>query len=41
MILEPFRITGKVAVVTGKVLEVDGGTIASSWPFPIPNGLQG
>lgn len=27
--------------VTGKVLEVDGGTIASSWPFPIPNGLEG
>jgi 7-alpha-hydroxysteroid dehydrogenase len=27
--------------ITGKVLEVDGGTIASSWPFPIPNGLEG
>jgi 7-alpha-hydroxysteroid dehydrogenase len=26
--------------VTGKVLEVDGGTIASSWPFPIPSGLE-
>lgn len=26
--------------VTGKVLEVDGGTIASSWPYKIPNGLD-
>lgn len=27
------------AWVTGKVLEVDGGTIASSWPLKIPSGL--
>jgi 7-alpha-hydroxysteroid dehydrogenase len=25
--------------VTGKVLEVDGGTIASNWPFKVPGGL--
>ncbi len=25
--------------VTGKVLQVDGGTIASNWPFKMPNGL--
>lgn len=25
--------------VTGKVIEVDGGTIATNWPFPIPGGL--
>jgi 7-alpha-hydroxysteroid dehydrogenase len=25
--------------VTGKVLEVDGGTIASNWPIKIPTGL--
>jgi 7-alpha-hydroxysteroid dehydrogenase len=25
--------------ITGKVLEVDGGTIATNWPFPIPSGL--
>jgi len=25
--------------VTGKVLEVDGGAVASVWPFPIPSGL--
>ncbi len=27
--------------VTGKVLEVDGGTIASNWPFKVPGGLEG
>ncbi len=27
--------------VTGKVLEVDGGTVASNWPFTMPSGLQG
>jgi 7-alpha-hydroxysteroid dehydrogenase len=27
------------AWITGKVLEVDGGTIASNWPFKIPGGL--
>ena len=27
--------------VTGKSLEVDGGTIASNWPFAMPSGLQG
>ena len=26
--------------VTGKVLEVDGGTIASNWPMKIPGGLD-
>lgn len=26
--------------ITGKVLEVDGGTIASNWPFKIPGGLS-
>lgn len=25
--------------VTGKVLEVDGGTVASNWPYKIPGGL--
>jgi 7-alpha-hydroxysteroid dehydrogenase len=25
--------------ITGKVLEVDGGTVASNWPYKIPNGL--
>jgi 7-alpha-hydroxysteroid dehydrogenase len=25
--------------VTGKVFEVDGGTIASNWPFKMPTGL--
>ena len=25
--------------VTGKIFEVDGGTIASNWPFKIPTGL--
>lgn len=28
------------AWVSGKVLEVDGGTIASNWPYKIPNGLD-
>jgi 7-alpha-hydroxysteroid dehydrogenase len=27
--------------VTGKVLEVDGGTVASNWPFKMPSGLSG
>ena len=27
--------------VTGKVLEVDGGTVDSSWPFSMPSGLSG
>lgn len=27
--------------VTGKNLEVDGGTIASNWPFSMPSGLSG
>ena len=26
--------------VTGKVVEVDGGTTATNWPFPIPGGLD-
>lgn len=26
--------------VTGKVLEVDGGTVASNWPYKIPSGLE-
>ncbi len=25
--------------VTGKVLEVDGGAIRSTWPWTIPSGL--
>ncbi len=25
--------------VTGKILEIDGGTIASNWPFKMPTGL--
>lgn len=25
--------------ITGKVLEADGGTVASNWPFVIPGGL--
>jgi 7-alpha-hydroxysteroid dehydrogenase len=25
--------------ITGKVLEVDGGTVGTNWPFPIPSGL--
>jgi len=27
--------------VTGKVLEVDGGTVDSNWPFQMPSGLSG
>jgi 7-alpha-hydroxysteroid dehydrogenase len=27
--------------VTGKVLEVDGGTVDSNWPFTMPSGLGG
>jgi len=27
--------------VTGKVLEVDGGTVDSNWPFAMPSGLSG
>jgi 7-alpha-hydroxysteroid dehydrogenase len=27
--------------VTGKVLEVDGGTVDSNWPFTMPSGLSG
>lgn len=27
--------------VTGKSLEVDGGTVASNWPFAMPSGLTG
>ena len=27
--------------VTGKVLEVDGGTVDSNWPFQMPSGLTG
>ncbi len=26
--------------ITGKVLEVDGGTIATNWPIKIPPGLE-
>jgi len=26
--------------VTGKILEVDGGTVDSSWPFTMPSGLE-
>jgi 7-alpha-hydroxysteroid dehydrogenase len=29
------------AWVTGKVLEVDGGTVATNWPYKIPSGLDG
>ncbi len=27
--------------VTGKILEVDGGTVDSNWPFAMPSGLTG
>lgn len=27
--------------MTGKVLEVDGGTVDSNWPFQMPSGLSG
>ncbi|MGB5696579.1 MAG: glucose 1-dehydrogenase [Polyangiales bacterium] len=27
--------------VTGKILEVDGGTVDSNWPFTMPSGLKG
>jgi 7-alpha-hydroxysteroid dehydrogenase len=27
------------AWVTGKVMEIDGGTVASNWPLKMPNGL--
>ncbi len=27
--------------ITGKVLEVDGGTVDSNWPFAMPSGLSG
>ncbi len=27
--------------VTGKILEVDGGTVDSNWPFTMPSGLSG
>jgi 7-alpha-hydroxysteroid dehydrogenase len=25
--------------VTGKIFEIDGGTVASNWPFKMPSGL--
>ena len=28
------------AWVTGKIFEIDGGTIAATWPYKIPNGLD-
>jgi 7-alpha-hydroxysteroid dehydrogenase len=27
--------------VTGKIFEIDGGTVASNWPIKIPTGLEG
>ena len=41
MILDRFKEQGRVAVVTGRILEVDGGTVDSNWPFSMPSGLSG
>ena len=27
--------------ITGKIFEIDGGTVASNWPIKIPTGLEG
>jgi len=35
-----FLLSGAGAWITGKVIEVDGGTVASSWPFRMPSGLD-
>jgi NAD(P)-dependent dehydrogenase (short-subunit alcohol dehydrogenase family) len=26
--------------ITGKILEVDGGIVASNWPYVIPSGFE-
>jgi len=34
-----YLASGASAWVTGKVLEIDGGTVASNWPLKIPSGI--
>jgi 7-alpha-hydroxysteroid dehydrogenase len=35
-----FLASDASAWVTGKILEIDGGAVASTWPIKIPNGLD-